>query len=222
MPAADLRARRPGRRGDGAPGRPDGLRPARWVAGALAVQLLTASAALAGPWALTPAGARPVAPVAPAVVPAADDAPTDRTTPVLLSAPGLWDGAVEAVPLGTDARGQLDVPATASALGWWAAGPRPGEPGAAVVVGHVDLQGRPGVFARLASAGPGTTVVVGGAEPARFRVVRVDRYAKDAFPTEEVYRPTEGAELRLITCGGRFDPRTGHYEDNVVVRAVRV
>jgi hypothetical protein len=33
---------------------------------------------------------------------------------------------------------------------------------------------------------------------------------------------TDAAELRLITCGGRFDARTGHYEDNVVVRAVRV
>ena len=29
------------------------------------------------------------------------------------------------------------------------------------------------------------------------------------------------AELRLVTCGGRFDPRTGHDEDDVVVQAVR-
>jgi hypothetical protein len=63
--------------------------------------------------------------------------------------------------------------------------------------------------------------VTSGGATVRYRVVRVDRYAKAAFPTEVVYRPAGAAELRLVTCGGRFDPRTGHYEDNVVVQAVR-
>jgi|GEM_PF-5234489 len=27
------------------------------------------------------------------------------------------------------------------------------------------------------------------------------------------------AELRLITCGGAFDPKTGHYLDNIVAFA---
>jgi sortase (surface protein transpeptidase) len=100
--------------------------------------------------------------------------------------------------------------------------PRPGAQGAAVVVGHVDLDGLPGVFGRLADARPGTVVsVTSGGEQVRYRVVRVDRYAKSAFPTDVVYRPSGSAELRLVTCGGRFDPRTGHYDDNVVVQAVR-
>ena len=194
------------------------------VAAALALQLVAAAGALAGPWAVTGQPAAPVtaAPTSQPVSGTPVSEPVVAAGPVRLSAPGLWDGAVAAVPLSTDARGRLDVPTSAAVLGWWAAGPRPGEPGAAVVVGHVDLRGRPGVFARLASARPGATVVVGGAPAVRFRVTRVDRYDKDAFPAEDVYRPTEAAELRLITCGGRFDPRTGHYEDNVVVRAVRV
>ena len=45
------------------------------------------------------------------------------------------------------------------------------------------------------------------------------RYAKDAFPTHEVYGPTPGAELRLITCGGEFDRAARSYRDNVVVYA---
>ncbi len=34
-----------------------------------------------------------------------------------------------------------------------------------------------------------------------------------------VYGDTPGAELRLITCGGSFDRRSGHYRDNVVAYA---
>ncbi len=113
------------------------------------------------------------------------------------------------------------MPASAADLGWWAAGPRPGASGAAVVVGHVDLNGRRGVFARLSEAAPGMVVTVHGAHRAvRFRIVSVNHYAKDRFPTGEVYLPSPAPELRLITCGGRFDRRSGHYEDNVVVRAV--
>jgi sortase (surface protein transpeptidase) len=142
---------------------------------------------------------------------------------VRLAAPQLWDGVIPAQPLGLDPQGALAVPSTAGGLGWWADGPRPGETGAAVVVGHVDLDGRRGVFARLAGATPGTLVEVqsGSRGPVRYRVTRVDRYAKTSFPSSVVYRPSAEAELRLVTCGGRFDPRTGHYEDNVVVQAVR-
>lgn len=191
----------------------------RVVGSALSLQLvLAAVAVIAGPWSALPP--EPVAAAVTAVT--APVAPTPRG-PVRLSAPGLWDGAVPARPLGLDADGALEVPSTAQALGWWADGARPGERGAAVVVGHVDLRGELGVFGRLAGARPGTVVTVADDRglPVRFRVVSVDRYAKDAFPTDVVYAPTAEAELRLVTCGGRFDPRTGHYADNVVVRAVR-
>lgn len=205
----------------------DLLRSPRAVGLALSLQLVaSAVAVLGGPWAAVPAAAAPPgAPAAarPAAAPSALAAPRSQG-PVRLAAPELWDGAVQAGPLGLDASGALAVPRTAAALGWWADGPRPGEQGAAVVVGHVDLAGRPGVFGRLARARPGMVVSVttGTGETVRFRVVRVDRYAKTAFPTDVVYRPSAAAELRLVTCGGRFDPRTGHYADNVVVQAVRV
>lgn len=195
----------------------DLLRSPRVVGLALSLQLLAAAGAVSGPWSVLPAAAA-VAPAAPAPV----AAPVAAAGPVRLSAAGLWDGVVEAQPLGLDGSGALSVPATAGGLGWWADGPRPGSDGAAVVVGHVDLGGRPGVFGRLAQARPGTVVsVMAGSEVVRYRVVSVQRYAKTAFPTDVVYRPTGAAELRLVTCGGRFDPRTGHYEDNVVVQAVR-
>lgn len=192
----------------------------RATATALSLQLLLAAGAVAGPWAVTSSAAA-------TPVPAAVQVPTAATServvrPVSLSAPGLWEGAAPLSPLGVSGDGRLDVPPTALDLGWWADGPAPGAAGAAVVVGHVDLDGRPGRFARLASAGPGTVVTVRTSEAVvQYRVVSVEQHAKERFPTDRVYRPVDGPELRLITCGGRFDPRTGHYEDNVVVRAVR-
>ena len=53
----------------------------------------------------------------------------------------------------------------------------------------------------------------------RFTVTRTARYPKSAFPTAEVYGPTADAELRLITCGGRFDRSRRSYVDDVVVFA---
>jgi hypothetical protein len=201
----------------------------RGVSAALTLQLSAAAAALAGPWSWADVPSPPPAPVAaaevappPAVSDSARVAPADPAAPVVLSAPGLWAGAVSLGRLGVDAAGALEVPATAQEAGWWEDGPRPGEPGAAVVVGHVDLDGQPGIFSGLARARAGALIVVGaGAETVRFRVVSVERFPKKAFPSDVVYRPTAEAELRLITCGGRFDRSTGHYEDNVVVRAVR-
>ena len=50
-------------------------------------------------------------------------------------------------------------------------------------------------------------------------VERLERHDKDAFPTDAVYEQTARPTLRLITCSGRFDQTSGHYEDNLVVFA---
>jgi Sortase domain len=55
-----------------------------------------------------------------------------------------------------------------------------------------------------------------------YEVTEVAVFVKDAFPTDRVYGPTAGPELRLITCGGAFDTRAGSYRDNTVVFAREV
>ena len=42
---------------------------------------------------------------------------------------------------------------------------------------------------------------------------------RSGAPTEDVYYPTLQPKLRLVTCGGDFDPAAGHYRDNVIVFA---
>ncbi|RBY87204.1 hypothetical protein DQ244_17955 [Blastococcus sp. TBT05-19] len=142
----------------------------------------------------------------------------EATAPVRLRLPSA---GVDAPLTGTglDGAGALVPPADPLVAGWFTGGPRPGERGPAVVTGHVDWAGRPGALAELSGAAVGDEVVVERADgtETRFRVTAVDRYAKDAFPTELVYGATAGAELRLITCGGPFE--RGSYRDNVVVTA---
>jgi hypothetical protein len=47
----------------------------------------------------------------------------------------------------------------------------------------------------------------------------VAQFAKADFPTDLVYGSIDFAGLRLITCGGVFNQKSGHYEDNIVVFA---
>ena len=64
------------------------------------------------------------------------------------------------------------------------------------------------MFARLRD---GQTIV--------FETYSVALYAKATFPTQKVFGYTSWPTLRLITCGGLFDQRTGHYLGNVVAYA---
>ncbi|CAA9356553.1 MAG: putative secreted protein [uncultured Frankineae bacterium] len=145
-----------------------------------------------------------------------------RARPVSLRIPsiGVQDPAL--VDLGKQPDGSLEVPADPADPGWFSPGPAPGQFGPAVIAGHVDGGGGPGVFYRLGELQPGAQVEVvrEDGSVARFVVDKVERYRKDAFPTAAVYGDsTHRAELRLITCGGAFDDETGHYVDNVVAYA---
>jgi sortase (surface protein transpeptidase) len=105
--------------------------------------------------------------------------------------------------------------------GWYEGGTRPGDPGSAVILGHVDSTLGPAVFYRLRELRPGDRVEVvrAGGSRIAFTVERVEQYDKRRFPTAEVYYPTLEPMLRLVTCGGAFNYATGHYTDNVIVFA---
>jgi hypothetical protein len=177
----------------------------------LAATGLLAATAVAEP---APVPERAVArPVALASEPVVDAPPVRLVVPEV----GLHAALTGA---GLDA-GALVPPADPTLAGWYTASSVPGLPGPAVIAGHVDWGGRPGVFARLHELGVGAEVLVDRADgsTARFTVTRVLHRVKTDFPVEEVYAPTSRPELRLITCGGEFDRALGSYTDNVVVFA---
>ena len=139
---------------------------------------------------------------------------------------GFW---VEVPAIGVDAQvvnlglspdGTLEVPQEYDVAGWYSLGPRPGEVGPAVIVGHVDSYKGAAVFYRVRDLEPGMTVAVWrGGKPYSFVITQVSQYPKDAFPTDKVYGSVDYPALRLITCGGVFNDQTGHYTDNIVVFA---
>ena len=141
--------------------------------------------------------------------------------PVRLRIPTIGvDAPVD--PLTLDENGVLPPPDNYEGTGWWRDGPEPGERGPAVIVGHVDSYRGPAVFYRLSDLATGDRILVDLADDstAVFVTQRIERYPKDAFPTQAVYGHTPDAELRLISCGGDFDRTARRYLDNIVVYAI--
>ncbi len=158
-----------------------------------------------------------------AVPPAGDRLPAAPVRATAVRVPVLGVGS-ELVDLDLETSGALRPPPTADVAGWFAAGAVPGDPGPAVIAGHVDSRAGPGVFFPLRDVPIGAEVEVDRSDGrlVRYRVREVRVVAKDAFPTAQVYGPTPVPELRLITCGGEFDPDARRYLRNVVVSAVLV
>lgn len=123
--------------------------------------------------------------------------------------------------LGLTAQGTVQVPSTTSVAGWYTRSPRPGAVGPATILGHIDSSAGPGVFFRLPELRSGDPIYIRRSDGStvEFLVTAVRSYLKARFPTQPVYGPTPDAELRLITCGGIFDPATSHYLSNIVVYA---
>jgi hypothetical protein len=166
----------------------------------------------------SPPDAATVPPAAAATVPIdADTLPASQPLSVQVSSIGVRTG--ELIDLGLTAERELEVPDDAVTAGWFELSPTPGEVGPAVIAGHVDYAGMPGVFGRLPEVQPGDEISVARVDgtTAVFTVYEVQRYPKSEFPTQRVYGNTETPELRLITCGGVFDEASGNYLDNVVV-----
>jgi sortase (surface protein transpeptidase) len=157
--------------------------------------------------------------------PASTDAPADEAVaqPVAVSIPAI-DVRSDLLELGLNADGTVEVPPLErdDRAGWYEPGPEPGAVGPAVILGHVDsAQWGPGVFFDLGALEKGDEISVTRADGtvAVFAVDRVERHPKDEFPTIDVYGNTDDAQLRLITCGGAFDPEARSYEDNTIAFA---
>ncbi len=138
--------------------------------------------------------------------------------PVALDIPAIDVHSRNVVGLGVADDGSIEVPRDPTAPGWFTPGPSPGQLGPAVIAGHVDSTEGPAVFYELGNLRPGDLVKVTRADSsvATFAIDRVAVFEQADFPTRQVYGlTTRRPELRLITCGGEYDPETG-YVDNVV------
>ncbi|MCX4808009.1 class F sortase [Streptomyces sp. NBC_01214] len=117
--------------------------------------------------------------------------------------------------------GTMQTPKDPALAGWYEPGPTPGSQGPAVIAGHVTWNGASAVFEKLKTMKGGDTIKVTrqDGKTVTFTVDKVAEYPKAEFPTLEVYKNVDHAGLRLVTCGGNFDPKTHYYDSNVVVYA---
>jgi len=185
--------------------------------------------------AVDPAAATPPAPSrtpAPTSPPAPEPVPTPSVqqparmaAPVALRVPAIEvDAAVVIVGLEPD--GAMEIPSDVRTVGWYepfpGVGVSPGEPGTAVIAGHVDsrTQGR-GAFWSLRDLRPGDIIEIDHEDgtSTRWRIDEVVRYPKTDIPIEEIFTFEGDERLALITCGGEFDRSLGAYLDNYVVTA---
>lgn len=156
--------------------------------------------------------------------PVATELVLDRSRPVSLHIPAI-DVRSVVNDVGQADDGSLETPQPGpryNEAAWYRHSPTPGSLGPSILLGHVDSAAEgPSVFFRLGelNAGDRVTVMRADKSVAVFRVDLVRRYAKNDFPTHEVYGNIDHAGLRIVTCGGAFDSSSGHYLDNVVVFA---
>ncbi|WP_425412728.1 class F sortase [Micromonospora halophytica] len=174
----------------------------------------------AGPfdWAAGPGATASAEP--PAARGAAGGLPASR--PVSVAVPAIRVDAPVA-PVGQARDGSIDVPPLNRhhETGWYDRGPTPGEPGRAIIVGHVDSKSGPAVFYDLRKLKPGDTIEVtrDDRRVVVFTVDSVEHFDKSNLPADRVYGHDGPPALRLITCGGAWVGGNTGYEDNVIAFA---
>lgn len=149
------------------------------------------------------------------------ESPFARSAPTRLEIPSINLDTTFVPPLGLLPDQTISVPDSYTKVGWYSGGSTPGENGPAVILGHVDSKEGPAVFYSLGQLNEGDEIKVTRTDGtiAVFSITRLQRYPQVNFPTVDVYGPTDGPTLRLVTCTGTFDKGEQKYSHNLVVYA---
>jgi sortase (surface protein transpeptidase) len=154
--------------------------------------------------------------------PASVAAPLPASTPMTIEIPAIGVDA-PVMRLGLNPDGTVQVPPldNHNLAGWYDRSVTPGAKGTSVILGHVDDYAGASVFFNIKNLRKGDTIDVVRADgsTAVFAVDGVQKAAKTNFPTTDVFGNVPYPALRLVTCGGPFDPNTGEYLDSIIVYA---
>jgi LPXTG-site transpeptidase (sortase) family protein len=127
------------------------------------------------------------------------------------------DAPVEQVGLAAD--GSMEAPRQWSDVAWFAPGYRPGEPGGAVIAGHLDSTTDRAVFWDLNRLKPGDSVLVKGEDGSQlsYQVAGSEIYPFNQAPLQKIFGPAATSMLNLVTCNGTFDRGSRNYDKRLVV-----
>ena len=162
-----------------------------------------------------------VAPVTASLFGGAFAPATQSPLPDRLTIPAIGlDMRVTALGLAPD--GSMALNQRADTAAWYKFGAVPGQrDGAALIAAHVaSAVDGVGPFSRLIDLHQGDMVTVtmsdGSEQP--FTVVKRQRVSKQTVDYGAITSESPGM-LILVTCGGTWDPKIRHYDDNVIVWA---
>jgi hypothetical protein len=135
--------------------------------------------------------------------------------------------------IGAPETASLTIPANIQTVGWWDGAvsdgnrivqenaPAPGQPGVAVIAGHIDSESAPGALFNLGALKVGAIIEVSdstGHQSTWTAEAPPQTVLKTQLPAR-LWATTGPPQLAVVTCGGPFDTATGHYADNVIVWA---
>lgn len=141
--------------------------------------------------------------------------PTNITIPSI-----RVNASVEQV--GKKADGSMGTPEKFENVAWYSLGSKPGEPGNAVIAGHVNnALTKTGVFEHLSSVKLGDTITVSDSlgHALTYKVHRIEQYPANEAPAASIFATAGASRLVLITCDGDWVSKDKTFSKRLVIFA---
>ena len=130
------------------------------------------------------------------------------------------------LPMSLNPDTSIQAPINIFDAGWYTGGPKPGEPGAAIIDGHASGPSRQGLFAYVETLSNGDRVVVERGEGTKltYEVVGKAEYNYKNVNMAEVMRVHGNGDegMNMITCTGAWVPGEKTFDTRAVIFTGRV
>jgi len=190
------------------------------LAGVIGAVVALGSYALIGVMSQAPARLEQATPMQPSAVrlPAAQIHIVDPTPVRLVISAINVDARIEA--RGLDANRSLATPTDFHDVAWYKLGPKPGDPGNAVMNGHVNWWTGDAVFTHLSRLRAGDEIRIVRADGGVVVFTVTGKRTVDANArVASLFAPSKQATLTLITCTGIWNPLTQSDTQRLLVSA---
>jgi len=125
---------------------------------------------------------------------------------------------------GITKNGAVAAPSNINDVSWFNESARPGNPnGSSLLLGHVSGWTASGVFKKIDKLTAGSRIEIdkGSGEKLMYEVTRTEKVPVDQLDMSKILASEVVGEhdLKLITCGGKYDRESKEYTDRVIVYA---
>ncbi|WBL15631.1 class F sortase [Sutcliffiella sp. NC1] len=138
--------------------------------------------------------------------------------PVQIVIPAI-DVAASIYPSHLNENGVMNITDQTEEVAWFADGVSPGEPGNAVLAGHVDGYVGPAIFYNLKKLQQGdfVSIIDENGHKLVFVVIKKETFPYQDAPLQQVFGPTNKRRLNLVTCTGTWNRKIRTHMERLVV-----